>query len=216
MAAGTVGNCYKCGAALGKTAMKTHLLKAHPVEGGSQKCCLLKIEARDNKDYWLLIDVPLDKTLTSVDTFLRKIWLECCGHMSAFFAPGYREIGKSRKWKDFSVGDKLTHEYDFGSTTETVITVMGYTERAPQRENVRLLARNAPLEYACASCGEPAAFICAQCVWETDAPFYCDECAERHEHEYMLPITNSPRMGVCGYDGQLDTYEFVPSNHKGG
>jgi len=31
----------------------------------------------------------------------------------------------------------------------------------------------------------------------------------------MLPVTNSPRMGVCGYCGELDTYEFVPPEQEG-
>ena len=25
----------------------------------------------------------------------------------------------------------------------------------------------------------------------------------------LLPVTNSPRMGVCGYEGTLDTFSFV-------
>ena len=46
-------------------------------------------------------------------------------------------------------------------------------------------------------------------------PFWCEECLEKYEEgemdeeseeygvnpEYLLPICNSPRMGVCGYEG---------------
>lgn len=74
MAAGSSGNCYLCGVELGKTAMKNHLLKAHGEPNSEQACVLLKIEGAYNKDYWLYIDIPADKPLSVVDTFLRKIW----------------------------------------------------------------------------------------------------------------------------------------------
>jgi len=36
-------------------------------------------------------------------------------------------------------------------------------------------------------------------VYKKEA-FYCDECGTEHdcEEEMMLPVLNSPRMGVCG------------------
>ena len=209
MASGTKGNCFLCGSELGKVAMKNHILRAH-VEADGQECVLLKIEGAYDKDYWLIVDIPIGSTLTILDAFLRKIWLECCGHMSAFSGPGYLEIGKGRKLGSFAVGDKLLHEYDFGSTTETLITVIGRTVRTPQKQAVRLLARNIPPVFECASCGKKAAYICTECMYETGNPFYCEDCAEEHEHDGMLlPVTNSPRMGVCGYCGEQDTYIFV-------
>jgi hypothetical protein len=209
MAAGSTGNCYFCGIELGKTAMKNHLLKEHGEKDVGQACYLLKIEGAYNKDYWIYVDVPVDKTLLSVDSFLRKIWLECCGHMSAFFDSRHADIGKSRKWSTFSVGDKLLHEYDFGSTTESMITIMGEINRKPQREVVRLLARNILPQFQCASCGNPAEYFCTECIWNTDNSFYCVTCSEDHEHDDMLlPVTNSPRMGECGYEGELDVFGF--------
>ena len=80
-----------------------------------------------------------------------------------------------------------------------------------QREVVRVLARNVPPKFRCAKCGSPAEYICSECAWETENAFYCEDCAETHEHDYLLPITNSPRMGVCGYCGEQDCYEFDPS-----
>jgi hypothetical protein len=47
--------------------------------------------------------------------------------------------------------------------------------------------------------------------YTADNPFLCDGCAKTHEHEGMLlPVTNSPRMGECAYDGELDTWTFEP------
>jgi hypothetical protein len=48
--------------------------------------------------------------------------------------------------------------------------------------------------------------------WE-DA-FLCDECAKGVEDEAaLLPIVNSPRCGVCGYDGEMDRWTFDPSQY---
>ncbi|MDR1060430.1 MAG: hypothetical protein LBL83_04275 [Clostridiales bacterium] len=221
MASVTKGNCYLCGGQFGKTAMKNHLIKAHADydgQGGPQKCFLLKIEGAHAKGYWLYVDVPVTAALSSVDSFLRKIWLECCGHMSAFSIPGgLNEIGKSRKLGDiFPYQDKLMHEYDFGTPTDTLITVVGETTRKTQKASVRLLARNVPPAFLCSSCGEPATVICAECVYDSDNPFFCDACGESHEHcDTLLPVTNSPRIGDCGYDGAMDVYEFYPQMLSG-
>lgn len=204
MARSTKGNCYLCSAELGKTAMKNHLLKDHGGETG-QECRLFKIEGAYDKNYWLYVDIPVDKTLNALDKFLRKIWLECCGHMSEF-----QGVGKSTKVGNLREGGQFLHLYDFGSTTETLITVMGTTWRPPQREAVRLLARNIPPQFLCSKCGAHAGYVDTERLWADENPFYCEKCARKYTDEDMLlPVTNSPRMGVCGYTGELDTFAFV-------
>lgn len=206
MATVSKGRCYLCGKELGKTAMKNHILKEHGEEEGGQECQLLKIEGA-NKNYWLYVDMPMTGSLTSLDSFLRKIWLECCGHLSEFSDGRYHSIGKGQKIGRFQTGDRMLHQYDFGDTTETLVSVIGSTTRKSQRTAVRLLARNNAPVFPCAVCGKNAAYICSECMWESDNPFFCEACAEDHEHnEMLLPVTNSPRMGVCAYDGELDTF----------
>ncbi|MCL2426791.1 MAG: DUF6398 domain-containing protein, partial [Oscillospiraceae bacterium] len=53
------------------------------------------------------------------------------------------------------------------------------------------------------------------CVYDYRNPFYCSKCVKKHEHDDMLlPVTNSPRMGECGYDGELDVFTFDPSKFE--
>lgn len=205
------GYCYLCGAEMTAAGMRTHLVKTHGMEAGGQLCRLLKVEGRYNKNYWLYLDMPVDSTLKPLDDFLRKIWLECCGHMSAFSVGvyDYEEIGKSRKISAFDDGFKLKYEYDFGSTTDLRITFLGEIRRPAQRSRVRLLARNKPFEYTCCKCGQPATYIDSEAVYSSDNPFYCEDCAE--EIEFTLPVTNSPRMGVCCYEGDSDIFTFDPA-----
>ena len=214
MAEKSTGNCYICGATLGKTAVKNHLLKHYEADEDGKACSLLKIEGTDDKQYWLYIDVPTDRTLKYVDEFLRKIWLECCEHMSEFIRSNHDELGMNQKIGSFPAGDTFSHHYDFGSTTETTITVIGSVMRKPQRGIVRLLARNTPPVFQCRDCGEPADFIYAEPDDDNQFPFYCTECSEKIDEDsnYLLyPVTNSPRMGVCGYEGEDDDrYTFDP------
>ncbi|MDR1105917.1 MAG: hypothetical protein LBL44_06130 [Treponema sp.] len=213
--AGVKGNCYLCGAELGGTAMKNHLVNAHTAEG-EEEVLLLKAEGAYNKNYWIYLDIPVTATLKTLDAFLRKIWLECCGHMSGFHYGQHERIGMGRKIENFLPGERLNYDYDFGDTTELLVSVLAEARRPAQKEAVRLLARNVPPELTCCKCGKPAEFICTLCMYETDDLFYCGECAGSHEHEdYLLPVTNSPRMGSCAYDGELDVFAFNPAGVTG-
>jgi hypothetical protein len=132
--------------------------------------------------------MPLSKTLAQLDDFLRKIWLECCGHMSTF-RDMHGEVAKKRKLCDIPAGSKFIYEYDFGTTTALIVSIIMETKRKQQTKAVRLLARNIPPKFKCSQCQEEAKYICCECKYETDNPFYCDGCAKKHEdHEYMLPL----------------------------
>jgi hypothetical protein len=214
------GNCYICGEQLSKIAMKNHLIKTCMVEEAGQEALLLKVEGAYDKNYWLYLDIPLTAALEALDDFLRQIWLECCGHMSGFYYERQRHnhIGMSRKLKAFLPGETLGYDYDFGTTTELLISVVAEVRRPSQKGAVRLLARNVPPQLACCKCGKPAEHINTEAMYGGDNPFYCAECAGNPEYadeEMLLPVTNSPRMGSCAYDGELDVYAFNPANAKG-
>lgn len=190
--------------------MNNHIFKVHAEETETQPSTLLKVESRYDKDYWLFVDVAETATLTHLDKFLRDIWLECCGHMSAFM-DGRDEIPKNTRIKSLLPGGIFLYDYDFGSTTSLVITVLDKLSRPKQKKPVRLIARNEAPELFC-SCGKPADVICQECLFEGDEDhlFYCEACMEKHDHEMYLSVTNSPRMGQCGYDGEWDTFKFIP------
>ena len=208
----TKGICYFCGKSISKSTAKKHLATHEYAEADKQECMLLKIEAPYEKDYWLYADISMTSTLKTLDTFLRDIWLECCGHMSAFYWSDYEEMSFSTKILSIPAGKALSYEYDFGSSTDLKITFVGAYYRKKQRTAVQLLARNDAPEYKCVSCGKPAQQICIDCMYEGEYGFYCNECIDAHqeesEHECMLPVVNSPRMGVCGYEGDNGKFDF--------
>jgi len=199
------GNCFICGKTSNKTSMKNHIFKDH--NSGDERCYLIKAEGAYDKYFWLFFSVPLDAPLSEVDKFLREIWCECCGHMSGF-SMGGSKVGKSTKLSVLSVGDKLLYEYDFGSTTEIIITLVEKISRTRQKNCVQLLARNVPPNGLCVKCKATATYIDPI----NEYALLCDNCAsEVDDEECLLPITNSPRCGECGYEGEMDIWEFFPN-----
>ncbi len=93
-------------------------------KGESQTLFHLRAQDNDGGDYWLDLEMHGNSALSTLDHYLRAIWLECCGHLSEF-STGRRygeEISQDRKAKAvFTVGESLLHLYDFGTTSETLI-----------------------------------------------------------------------------------------------
>ncbi|MFH0968045.1 MAG: hypothetical protein V1862_10220, partial [Methanobacteriota archaeon] len=54
--------------------------------------------------------------------------------------------------------------------------------------------------WSCSECGKPA--VCHY-TEEDDGTLLCGECSEDPiiDECYLLPITNSPRSGICAYEG---------------
>jgi hypothetical protein len=224
----TSGVCQLCKEVVGKAAMTRHLtkcLKEHATsstavsKAASSKVPLfhLLVQGRYNPQYWIHVEIPGTATLADLDAFLRQLWLECCGHLSTFIIGGTHfsvDAGGDdpfgSPWEDRGMevpvgkllgkGLKFTHEYDFGSTTELELKVVGEREGAgSKKEPVRLLARNEPPLIPCSKCGKPSDWVHS---WEDMS--LCKKCADFDEDEWeegFLPVVNSPRVGVCGYTG---------------
>jgi hypothetical protein len=159
------------------------------------------------------LEVPATATLRDLDLFLRETWLECCGHLSAFTIDGRSYSADPDPYEGdrkmnatvgrvLSAGTRFLHEYDFGSTTELLLTVIGPRENGTGDGTIRILARNLPPEIPCRECGQPAEHVCTECMWSTTG-WLCDSCAKEHPcgTDMLLPVVNSPRVGVCGYTG---------------
>jgi hypothetical protein len=219
----SIGKCHLCGGTFDKPAMTKHLKTCKKEEGseaasagrGSRKSEVfhLLVEGRYAPAYWMHIELPADARLKALDSFLRDIWLECCGHMSMFTIQGKRysvvqmeefddETMEARLSEVLSPGMKFYHEYDFGSTTHLALKVVSQDQKQIKGKSIKVLARNEPPSIPCASCGKPATQVCTECTY-SDKGWLCDTCAARHKcgEEMLLPVVNSPRVGVCGYTG---------------
>lgn len=103
----------------------------------------------------------------------------------------------------------FTHIYDFGTESVCQIKMVDAREGKPATSHpITRLIRNLPPVYECQECGQPAAWLCMECVIEDEAAgLLCDLHAENHPHDnYGEPmrLVNSPRVGMCGYDGPAE------------
>lgn len=109
------------------------------------------------------------------------------------------------------VGQKFSYLYDFGSTTYLNLRVVASRQGVvrDEEQSVKLLARNEPPVIVCQTCGKPATQVISG-YYNVEENGYCDECVrklKRDGFEMLLPVVNSPRIGVCGYTGNQD-YEL--------
>lgn len=193
------------------------------LKGGQRKYKIYHLKITGGKWYWLHIEIPGNATLSDLDEFLRGIWLECCGHLSAFTIRGVRyEKGpldgpsfwdssnqsiNKRLYSILNLNDTFAHEYDFGSTTYLDGQVLAVRDGFLGKDKIRILARNNPYAFMCEDCGKLATGMCIECE-----SFICDQCQDAHEcaEEMILDIVNSPRMGVCGYGGPDRVDKWAP------
>lgn len=209
------GKCTFCQERFSKAMMTKHLgtcqkrqsslLKA---SGQTTKLLHLFVQGRTQSDYWMHLEIPAQAKLEDLDGFLRSTWLECCGHLSDFKIEGeqYAFEPMDREEKNMAVplakvlrpGLVFYHDYDYGSTTELVLEVLGERIGAVTKKSIQVLARNEPPADPCAGCGKTAVNVCSDC----DEPA-CSICSRKHEcgSDRLLPLVNSPRAGVCGYEG---------------
>jgi hypothetical protein len=152
------------------------------------------------------------KTLQDLDIYLRSIWLECCGHMSQFSLGSglMREIGMRRKISDvFENGEELNHTYDFGTSSETLVKLVDVREgKSTTSRPIALMARNNLPEAKCIECEQQATHLCTECLIEEETwGIFCDKHTKNHPHDSYgepIPLVNSPRLGMCGYEGPAD------------
>lgn len=229
----STGACVYCGREMTRGGLARHLracaqrqqaiAAANARRGSDQTLYHLQVQDAWSGAFWLHLEMRGNATLKDLDFYLREIWLECCGHLSAFeigpvsytqissygmdISYGQEKSMNVRVHRLFRPGMEIPYEYDFGTTSELLIKVVDQRQGKPTTENpIVLMARNTFQSPKCGICENPGEWVCAECLWDNGAPdVFCAAHAETHEHEEMLmPIVNSPRTGMCGYDGPAE------------
>src|SRR5262245_6388793 len=86
------GTCELCDAGVLRGSAAPHIADcapAHDVSNGVPELLIqLRVSARGLRLYWLDVEIKADAKLAALDAFLRRVWLECCGHLSVFRIDG--------------------------------------------------------------------------------------------------------------------------------
>ncbi len=217
------GRCFLCGASLPQNAMQVHLMECRPNQGGPTPLFLLFVQdAYFPQTYWLFLEVAQQTPLSALDDFLRRLWVDCCGHYSQFVIDG-ETYGRRPKASIvdlvldeyahllpmdrplqalLQVGQQVNYAYDDAWFTELRIHVLAAYEGPHPEDDVRLLARNYKPPRTCRQCDREAAWLFTN-TWPLEP--YCSEHAKQHpawgQPDAFLPYINSPRVGVCSYRG---------------
>src|SRR3989344_2317607 len=197
------GECKYCKKVSSAMAISKHLLaceeRKKANKDGDKDIFLIRASAGP---FFVYFEINADYTLEKIDDFLRDLWLDCCGHLSAFTINGTRynsdceDLEPDEKTMNYklstllSVNLTFSHEYDFGTTTYLNLKVI--EKRKGKNSKVEAIARNNLPDFKC-KCGKMAKEICLQCVGE-ETGLLCSECAKTHEcgEDMMLPVVNSP------------------------
>ncbi len=213
------GNCDFCDREMSRGGLSKHLQSCPKRQevvaaqsGTAQTLYHLLVRDAYASDFWLHLEVNGRSPLTHLDDYLRAIWLECCGHMSQFSIGGWRgqKIGKSRKIENtLASGAELTYIYDFGTSSEILIKAVAIRQGKPlSKHPIYLMARNKLPDVVCDECGAAATLYCTDCLIEQGEWInLCDKHHIEHDHDEYggpSPLINSPRLGMCGYDGPAE------------
>ena len=196
-----------------------------------------------NKIYKLYVIFGLNCKFTHIDKFLRKIWCECCNHLSEFYffkdaKSNSENIKKNSFLKNYeeNVGN-FGYDYDMGSTTTIYFKIISKLNGNEINTKNKIIYRNEPPVIMCDVCNnEPSVYvydedcICNNCIINDESDNESDEDNESENNksnenkqndknnendsndsdnyetietfnieDFVLPIVNSPRVGICGY-----------------
>jgi hypothetical protein len=225
--------CYICKNEYSKEGFTRHIkacLKknqdANPVsETGNKKetSYLIKVTDVYVPGYCLYLLIDGTVLLSTLDKYLRDIWLECCGHLSLFEINGYLYDRVPDDVEDYDMFYKLnevldensvfSYNYDFGTTSNLRLKVMQLFSQVYKEKGIHLVGRNIAPEAICEKCKKDADIYAAD-VYSNTCSYLCESCFEKEEQNaeelYAHVITNSPRMGLCGYDSSSADILFMP------
>lgn len=211
--------------------------KIYAAKKGREGFFDILITSKEIEGYWMIIEANEKTMLKEIDTFLREIWLgnEQCLSIFKIKNIKYKYIsGGNLLYIEpeqsmyhtlknvLSVGE--TFDYIYGENKTTKIELMVFSHRIGRRdeeEDIVLLSRNIPPKKICYKCKKNDASWVDPIMYSLDGDaFWCDECKKKVgedelilQMEYienLVPIYNSPRIGIGDYEGS----DFYPDEFK--
>ncbi len=219
------GKCYYCNKELTEKTIKRHMKNCSEMERKIEELSAVDKKQRNQfmisvkpkyngNEYCIYLSIDENLSLIHIDQFLRDVWLECCGHLSAFKINGkfYQDYSMNTKLKDILVvNEKFEYEYDFGSTTYLNLEVIDIIKVPASFSQIEIIARNHEVKHFCEICGTEAEYF----NYENDQ-WECKKCIDKdNDMISKFDYSNSPRDGVCCYGGhKKDENIYLPGNSE--
>jgi len=185
--------CNGCGKEYSVRGITRHLKSCKAIKNdyldGFNKYYVLKIRDAYRKEFFIYVNVLGRLTLEDLDQFLRDIWVECCDHLSCFSYHG----------DDYSIGNRSSFGID-----GTDIELKDLIESGESFSYEYDFGSTTKLEIDVidALYGKKREHLIEILARNKMPDYYLDN------EDYPDP-SNSPRIGVCGYDGPLDRFKDI-------
>jgi len=217
--------CYYCNKELTEKTIKRHMKNCSEIEkridekrttdGKLRNQFIIAIKPKEGgNEYCIYLSIDGTLGLIHIDQFIRDIWVECCGHLSGFGIRGrfYQDHSLNNKIEDIlNLDDKFEYEYDFGSTTNLILEVIDIRLVPISFSQIEIIARNHEIKHECEICGAEAKhYSYDKEEWE------CEKCIDEDDDMISeFDYCNSPRDGVCAYEGNKESENtYLPGNGK--
>ena len=217
--------CYYCNKELTEKTIKRHMKNCSEMKESIDEKRIEDEELRyqfiiaikpkyGGNEYCIYLSIDGTLGLVHIDQFIRDIWVECCGHLSGFRIRGkfYQDHSMNAKLNDIlDIDEKFEYEYDFGSTTHLNLEVVDIRLVPSNFSQIEIIARNNEIKHDCEICGAEAKYF----NYEKDQ-WECENCIdEDNDMISEFDYCNSPRDGVCSYDGHKEAENtYLPGNSK--
>ncbi|MCD4783809.1 MAG: hypothetical protein K8T10_08300 [Candidatus Eremiobacteraeota bacterium] len=210
------GKCMFCGRIINKRGMKKHLKTCKSrielidsKDDKSEKFFCISAQDYFLPEFWLLLSIPVNSTLEELDMFLYNIWLINCGdHPSQFIIQGIKYVDMAcciyfmmehcmdaKLNEVLKVADEFVYENTYGSNVRFELKVMFEYSGKKGKEKASLMARNIAPDIRCYKCDKKATIISPESLYSS-FHYMCEECADESGGDMLLPLVNSPVIGI--------------------
>ena len=217
--------CYYCNKELTEKTIKKHMKNCSEIRNSIDEKRINDKKQRNQfiiaikpkyveEEYCIYISIAGTLGLVHIDKFIRDVWVECCGHLSGFKIRDkyYQDDEMNMQLNDIlNIDEKFEYEYDFGSTTYLILEVIDIIQVPSSFSQIEIIARNDEIKHKCEICGTEAKYFNYERYrWE------CENCIDKDDDMIIaFDYCNSPRDGVCGYEGNKDAENiYLPGNDK--
>ena len=225
------GRCYYCNKELTERTIKRHAKSCSVMKKSIEEKMNQAKEVREQfiismKDkynpslYCIYVSIDAKLQLQHLDKFIRDIWVECCGHLSAFHIDEeiYHDNSDEQYEMNFYLKDvlninkKFEYEYDFGSTTYLTLEVVDIIQVPSEFSQVEVIARNNPEEGKFNN--SPRDGVCGYIGNKDAEKEYLPGNNKKYKVSNKKPIHNNDAFSDFDYSEQMIENDFLKHHNK--
>jgi hypothetical protein len=190
--------CYICKKKFGKVKIHEHYIDCIKLKYKDESGIIVFMNSYSNisnNNYYFYLKIGINSTLKDLDKFIKKEWVECCGHLSCFNDINYKKINMNKKINELYNQNIL---YTYG--TETVVNIFidsSLNCMSEKDKKIEILVQNEKPFIKCKLCDFDSKYI-------LNNDTLCEKCKDNGIDKYTFGddiylINNSPRIGLCDY-----------------